>query len=361
MNQLKTIEGCLMGGAAGDALGYPVEFMTTQEIRLRYGPEGIRSYDVHNGRALFSDDTQMALFTGAGLLDASISACGDDPTVDDFAEGINRAYLDWLITQQISNPREDVLGRTGRSWLMDCSDLYARREPGNTCLSALEAGGGGTIDRPINDSKGCGGVMRVAPIGVYLSGLYPIEFVDMVGARAAALTHGHELGYIPAAALVHIINRMAEGDWTVRQATEDALYAVSELFPAARYMDSFEQTIRRAVFLADSRAEDIAAIESIGGGWVAEEALAIAVFCATRYEDDLEQALIAAVNHSGDSDSTGAITGNILGTALGADALGRFRDGLEFSHGIQVLIYDLGQCLPGVRASHEYWRGRYSR
>ncbi len=62
------------------------------------------------------------------------------------------------------------------------------------------------------------------------------------------------------------------------------------------------------------------AVESLGGGWVAEEALAIAVFCALKAQD-FAHGVLLAVNHSGDSDSTGAIAGNILGTLLGFEAL----------------------------------------
>ena len=56
--------GCLVGGAAGDALGYTVEFLSLRDIQRRFGPEGIRDYvvDTRSGNALVSDDTQMTLF-----------------------------------------------------------------------------------------------------------------------------------------------------------------------------------------------------------------------------------------------------------------------------------------------------------
>ncbi len=53
---------------------------------------------------------------------------------------------------------------------------------------------------------------------------------------------------------------------------------------------------------------------------MAEEALAIGLFCALA-APDLESALRLAVNHGGDSDSTGAIAGNLLGASLGEDAI----------------------------------------
>ena len=42
--------------------------------------------------------------------------------------------------------------------------------------------------------------------------------------------------------------------------------------------------------------------------------------------------MIASVNHKGDSDSTGAITGNLLGAVIGYEAIGQKRkDNLELS------------------------------
>ena len=75
--------------------------------------------------------------------------------------------------------------------------------------------------------------------------------------------------------------------------------------------------MRRAVDLASMDLKDTEAIHRLGQGWVAEETLAIAVYCALKYRDDFDRALIASVNHEGDSDSTGAVTGNILGAKLG--------------------------------------------
>ncbi|MBK8809431.1 MAG: ADP-ribosylglycohydrolase family protein [Acidobacteria bacterium] len=62
-------------------------------------------------------------------------------------------------------------------------------------------------------------------------------------------------------------------------------------------------------------------VSVLGGGWVGEEALAISIYCSLVSENDLSGALLLAVNHSGDSDSTGAITGNILGALHGIGAI----------------------------------------
>lgn len=152
----------------------------------------------------------------------------------------------------------------------------------------------------------------------------------MLAAESAAITHGHELGYIPAAALAHIVRALAERDISVREAVTEAAAAVIKLFPVTEDSQYFADIIKGALNFAASDISDIEAIDRLGGGWVAEETIAISVFCAVRYENDLEKALIVSVNHDGDSDSTGAVTGNILGAKLGYDAVpGKFINGLE--------------------------------
>lgn len=85
--------------------------------------------------------------------------------------------------------------------------------------------------------------------------------------------------------------------------------------------DECSQIIEKAMRLAQSSIPDLQAIESLGEGWVGEEALAISIYCAVKYQNDFEKAVIVSVNHNGDSDSTGALTGNILGANLGINTL----------------------------------------
>ena len=79
--------------------------------------------------------------------------------------------------------------------------------------------------------------------------------------------------------------------------------------------------IEKALSLYQKSAATGENIETLGGGWVGEEALAISLFCALQFQDDLRGGVVAAINHSGDCDSTGAITGNILGAMLGKDVI----------------------------------------
>ena len=322
MRSIDRFKGCLIGGAIGDALGYAVEFLREPDIFETYGPAGITRYDLKDGLARISDDTQMTLFTAVGLLYGQARGILHEPSAD-AVTCIRQAYLDWFATQTEAFPLPASFQRI--SWLADRKEFFSRRAPGGTCLSALMEGGHGTIEHPANDSKGCGGVMRVAPIGLYFidNSAWSAEQAALLGAQAAAVTHGHELGYIPAAALVHLVYSLASGCQTdILSAVKDAMGAMQRLFPRAASMESFLAIMEEAIRLAQQPdLEDLAAIHRLGEGWVAEETLAIAVYCALKYADDFEKAIVASVNHNGDSDSTGAVTGNILGAFLGYDAI----------------------------------------
>jgi ADP-ribosylglycohydrolase len=83
-------------------------------------------------------------------------------------------------------------------------------------------------------------------------------------------------------------------------------------------------------------------LETLGGGWVGEEALAIALASVLAAQDSFERGVLLAINHSGDSDSTGAIAGNILGVLLGATAIPRsWLERLELRSEIEQVAADL--------------------
>ena len=351
---LNQIRGCLIGGAAGDALGYTIEFDSEDKIFAKYGKSGITEYELDkvSGKALISDDTQMTLFTANGLLVGDTR--GAMRGIQGWPRGyVASAYQDWLRTQEMSyeesriQPRGHMHGCT--SWLSDVPELYSRRAPGNTCISALQKqkNGEGYIDdyvkSPQNTSKGCGGVMRIAPLALNYHSV-DIKQLDMEGAEIAAITHGHSLGYMPAAVLTHIINRIvfSEKRVNLKDVVIEARNTVAELFRKDKHIQELEDIINLAVQLAENCESDLDNIHKLGEGWVAEEALAIALYCSLRHQDDFSAGIIAAVNHKGDSDSTGAITGNILGALLGTYEIDdKWKENLELYDVILEMADDL--------------------
>ena len=208
-----------------------------------------------------------------------------------------------------------------RGWLMDVPELNASRAPGNTCLSALSASleteAVPSIDAPPNDSKGCGAVMRSAPIGLAARG---VETAFALARDAGVLTHGHPSGYLSAAYLAAVIHGVArQVPLTLAMDTAD------ELLRGERRADELLNALAQARALADRGPPSRRDIERLGGGWVGEEALAIALLCALTTPDaspsEVATSLWRSVAHAGDSDSTGSLTGNLVGAMYGFEAL----------------------------------------
>jgi ADP-ribosylglycohydrolase len=333
--------GCLLGGAVGDALGAPVEFLDLDEIVSAYGEAGIRDYAPAYGKlGAITDDTQMTLFTAEAVLSAHVASAqqGQEP---DFFRAAAAAYARWLMTQE--NSRLISAANAKSSWLLQQKKLFSRRAPGTTCLSALQTSRG-KVTRAMNDSKGCGGVMRIAPVGMYfaysLNGErnpgQVLSNIFATGCDLASITHGHPSGCLSAGALAVIVSLILVGN-----SLADAIQVARE---ELRKHPSHKETlaaIERAEGLAKSRPRERSALRELGKGFVAEEALAIGLYCALGAKD-FEDGIILAVNHSGDSDSTGTITGNLLGAAAGVEAIPhRWLAQLEMRSTIESIADDL--------------------
>lgn len=349
INKQDKIRGSLIGGAAGDALGYAIEFSKENEIFAQYGKDGITEYklDTFSRKAIVSDDTQMTLFTAEGLLEAK-----SDSRPHDY---VKLAYFDWLLTQNYTY--SDYRNGKARSqnglnsWLLDVPELFSRRAPGGTCLSALSYPKkvDDYLKEPVNDSKGCGGIMRVAPVGLMyntgISGEADICDVDIEGAYVAAITHGHPLGYMPAAVVAHIISRLVYGpEMPLKDIVIEAKVTCQKIFAGTEYLDYMSDIIDKAMELSENNEADLDNIHALGEGWVAEETLGIALYCALKYKDDFSKALAVSVNHKGDSDSTGAVVGNILGALIGYDAIDKkWKENLELHDEIIKMADNLCQ------------------
>lgn len=329
------IRGSLIGGAIGDALGYPVEFIFSYKgIQAQYGERGITHV---KGKALVSDDTQMTLFTACGLLN------GADK------KSICEAYVEWYLPQTGHHKNG-----YDRCWIKKLPELNENRAPGNTCMSALQAIFSG--HEPHNNSKGCGGIMRTAPVALYgaVDHRLAIEDADVLAADAAEITHQHPLGWLPSALESHLIYRLVQNESPTKEDfktyLEEGYEVLNKLYPdEASHIACLKSLTDKALSLVDSPLTDVENIEAIGEGWVGDEALAMAIYCAAKYFGDFEQAMIASVNHKGDSDSTGAVTGNILGCVSGYEAIPQhFKQNLEL-HDVILHVAD------------DLWRGKTTK
>jgi len=360
----RIFRGCLLGGAIGDALGAPVEFMSLAEIRDTFGRSGITEFTTaFNRKGAITDDTQMTLFTAEGLLRAYVAGVAQNGA-GAIAAIVANAYARWLATQG-HRPGIGEFDRDG--WLYSIRELHATRVPGATCLSALEemavAG-----DRADNESKVCGGLMRSAPVGLWCARLDDGLSTERAARRAfelggelAGLTHGHPTGRLAAGAMAALVLLLA-----YEKTLADAVSHVKTL--VARYPGHAETraAITRAEGLASRGLPRAEALAELGEGWVADEALAIGLACALA-APDFETGLRVAVNHDGDSDSTAAIAGHLLGAMQGAEAIPkRWTISLELRRVIVEMADDLatfpewpiGEFMPESDGA-DYWKRRY--
>jgi ADP-ribosylglycohydrolase len=309
----------------------------------------------------------MTLFTANGLLMGLTRHYmrGTNASYDDF---VKLAYLDWYYTQ--TGEKDDEHAHT---WLRDLPEMAYRRAPGNTCLEACRSLSEGKEVQ--NDSMGCGGIMRIAPIAL-LKAKYTGEAIDSIiylAANVAMCTHKHPLGYMPAVALALLLYNL-----TKLSADEASRYIDKSVAKTMEYMDyaavllgffysesrdkiyraytQIKEVTDKVMRLAHSNISDEEAIKQLGEGWVALEAWAIALYCAVRHIDSIEDAIIAAVNHDGDSDSTGSICGNIMGVIYGYEHIkernifcpegAELEQTLELSEVILALADDLSSECP---------------
>ena len=363
--------GCLLGGAVGDALGAPIEFMSATDILLDFGPMGVTNYQpAYGGLGLITDDTQMTLFTADGLLRAWIGGHGAHAHAHAHAQSQSQsqsqrhdhpqhhgqsrehghsqshghafnpvrttalAYLHWLQTQGESAAL--AMDPALHGWLFAQEALHARRAPGMTCLSSLRSME--TLGAPArNNSKGCGGVMRVAPVGLFAHSLHlKPQQTFQLGNRLAGLTHGHPTGQLTGGALAVFIQGLAGG-----VALRSCLPPVKALLRATPDHEETLHAIEQAESLASSDLPHAEAIKRLGQGWIAEEALAVSLYCAL-VAQDFKHGVKLAVNHDGDSDSTGAIAGNLLGALYGDSAIpAKWLQPLELRSVITEVAHDL--------------------
>ncbi len=381
--------GCFLGGAVGDALGYPIEFVDESYIRSKYGPQGIQTLAQAgggDGPAVITDDTQMTLFVINGLLYGMTSraiATDSHATASPAASSISQKSLSdaeavWLAHQEWLGTQGDISRMADpkhpKMWIYHEPSLHALRAPGGTCLSAIrENEHGGSLGHKVNNSKGCGAVMKAAPFGLHIKfdplahmGDYRIG-VYKYAADLGAQTHGHPLGYLSAATLALIMAEIVHLGSAHHKTLQDAIqcsWCCSELgLPIGHEIKIVYDGIRQAIHLAlDPSISDPDAIHRLGEGWVAEESLHIAIFCAVRYQNDFAKAIRVAVNHKGDSDSTGSICGNILGAWLGKDAVVSAFDlkDLEMRDLIEEVATDFYRAVEdGIPVDDAQWDAKY--
>ena len=299
--RLEQFTGCLIGLAVGDALGYPAEFRSREQILRNIGPDGITDFlDIKDPRfdrpfilgpdlppGTYTDDTQMSIALARGLLDAT----GHD--LDEQMNAVATHFVAWSISPDNN------------------------RSPGGTCMTGCDNLRRGVPWRTagVANSKGCGSAMRVAPIGLlYVDDL---DAVERVARASSLLTHGHPAALAGAAAAALMVALAARG------AGPELMYR-EIIRRCGGESPDFDSCFADLPGLVEKPPEEVLIERQRGGlgeAWVAEEAAVSALYCYWRHPDDYRAAVLAAVNTDGDSDSIAAITGSVLGARLGLSGI----------------------------------------
>lgn len=354
--RIECSRACLLGGAIGDALGAPVATMDWPTIRGRFGASGVQTL----ASGCVSDETQLMLFTAEGMLRGYVRIQERDIYAP--ALTIHHALLRWLTTQDIPTAVPCLDADTG---LVGDPRLHARRSPSTVCIDALsrapafgwQAGGG---------LRG-GGVMRVAPIGLFPWGdflLHHRERAFQVACESLRLTHAHPGDYLAAGLLAYLVNGLLETPHSLESLMLRALtfmdsgnwlnfHLGSE---ARRELPRSQARLRfllEAVLDFHRRGIDPSpqAIDVFGQDGGSEELLAIGIWCALM-ADNYPQGVLWAVNHGAASEVAGMVAGHLLGLRFGLEGLPpAWLEALEYHDWLERLAHDL-QWLPRV------YRGR---
>ncbi len=319
--------GCIIGGAIGDAFGFPIEFMKLNKIKRQFGENGLQELLTNEtGRAKFTDDTQLTIFTADGLLKSA--AIGFDSSKIPDLRIIHNSYKDWYSICALAKT-------VNNGWISGLSELYGTGGSGKICMSALSQDKMGTLEEPLNQGRGCGGVMRVAPVGLMYYENPKIAFD--IAARCAAITHGHPDATLSAGVYAAIIANIIQGK-NIEESVDNAVSILGE----QKDNEHLLELIGKAKDLSkqDTKPED--AIKILGKGWTGDEAIAISIYCALKSPNDYKKAVVYAINHSGDSDSVGSIVGGIMGAYLGYKNIpSKYREKMELTAELKQLSKDL--------------------
>lgn len=251
----------LLGVAVGDALGAPLEFMTSGEIATKYG----RLTEMVGGGWLrlkpgqVTDDTEMTLCVARAL---TLAGRWD-------LTGIAGQFATWLKSKPI-----------------DVGDT-CRRGIRNFMLK-------GELESPFNQwDAGNGALMRMGPVALFTLGSE--EFLNSCTTQQAHITHNHpvsDAACITYGRMVHLALLGASRNRLRREADQ----LVAE-FPTFRF-DPYP---------------------GLATGYVVDTLQTVLHhFFRSR---SFEECVVNTVNQGGDADTTGAIVGGLAGAYYGLDEI----------------------------------------
>lgn len=351
--RLSKCRGCLLGLAVGDAMGYPVDEKSWEEIQENYGPNGLLGYDLVNDCAAASANTQVAAFVSNGLL-LGVSRGKQEQ----YLRYIGLSLKEWARAQHFPRDPERSL-----CWVAKIPQMRVRKSKDSRMLDAIRTETAGTIEKPVNRASSTGSLPGAIVAGLVCNDRgMERSYAPLLGAQTVAMTHGNVETFLCGSVLCECIaDIMEETQPDLHQCLENAISAMETQFgerfeqaaPLARYL-------RRAMSMAAQENEiphlNMERFECD----TAQQCLAAAIYACLSCNGDFDSAMITAVNHSGRSGTVGSLTGAILGAVMGAEALPDFYlESLESAPVLEQLAADLALCSPTSGLFDDDWDHKY--
>lgn len=273
------IVGCLLGTAAADALGLPYEGLSRRRGLRLYGPPD--RYRLFFGRGMVSDDTEHACMTAQALL----ASQGD---VERFRRELAKHLRGWLL---------GLPAGIGFATLRALLRLWLGISPEHSGVF----------------SAGNGPAMRAAILGAAIDDLPTLQQFIHASTRITHIDPKAEFGAFA----------VALAAWSVRQTApldpNRFLAQLQELLPTEA--QELRDLLTRTVASVRSHQSTEAFADSLGlthgvSGYV-YHTVPVALHAWLTHPTDYQAAVRTIILCGGDTDSTAAIVGGILGTALG--------------------------------------------
>ena len=345
--------GCLLGMAAGDVMGYPVDKMTWEEVCENYGPNGLLGYDIANDCVDVTSYTQLAAFVCNGLL---LGATRGNPEL--YSRFLALAVREWVKSQQFRAGTE----RT-RCWVAQVPSMRRRHCMDTQILDALTRETLGTPEKPVFRSVSPSMLTAAAAVGLcYDPRRMDMDKVARLGAEVVAFTHGRPESFLSGAFVsCAVATVLQQPELPLCDCFREAMATVTRQFG----QDYPECTDLEKAFdeaMALTRDPEVTPQEAMTRleCFTAAQCVAGAVYTACIHPGNFDEAMIVSVNHSGHSCAVGALTGAILGARLGAEALPEFYlETLECAPVLQELAQDLLDGRQVSRIFDDSWDQKY--
>ena len=345
--------GCLLGLAVGDAMGYPVDKKSWDEICEDYGPNGLLGYDLVNGGADVTSYTQLAAFVCNSLL---LSANRANPALH--ARYLLLGLREWAKSQQFRTTYEKTF-----CWIGKIQEMRRRYCMDTRMLDALTRQVVGTPEQPVIRSSHPGMLTAALAVGLCHEGIrLEPEQIGRLGMEAVAYTHGDPDAFLSGAFLAVALSRILQQPTQrliplYEQICEDLENQLSADWPQIKKLTAL---IRQAIaYTRDAELSPLAAMTMLGCT-TAAECTAAAVYATIIHMANFDEAMIVSVNHSGRSAAVGAITGALLGARLGVTALPEFYlESLEVGKTLTELAVDLTRAKQTLSIFDDTWDLKY--